>query len=72
MLVDNGRFILNGYIGGSKGFGASLEEFINLMIFFGRYHHLKFERDLFGSFDGVYLICRGCRIVTDLRGVMHN
>jgi hypothetical protein len=34
VLVDNGRFILNGYVWGSKGFGVSLEEFINLKIFF--------------------------------------
>jgi len=48
VLVDNGRFILDGYVWGSKGFGASLEEFTNLSIFFEKYHHLNFELDLFG------------------------
>jgi len=42
-------FILDGHVWGSKGFGASPEEFTNLRIFFfGKYHHLKFELDLFG------------------------
>jgi hypothetical protein len=34
VLVDNGRFILDGYVWGSRGFGAFLEELTNLRIFF--------------------------------------
>jgi len=70
MLVDNVRFILNGYTWGNEWFGVFTNEFINLRsLFSDGFFFRSLNMICLVILNGVNLAYGGWRIVTNSRGV---